>query len=363
MRGTAAPPIRVLIADDSATARGILRALIESEPGLEVCGEAADGAEAVRHVLALGPDLVTMDLQMPVMDGLEAIRRIMDQRATRILVVSAVADAASALRAVASGALDALAKPSLEDGEDFIRRLRMLAGVPVIRHLRSRRSASGLAAEGGPAGNAGAASPVQAQLPPLLAIAVSTGGPQALASLLPALPAEFPAAVLVAQHIADGFAAGMAEWLGELCAMPVGLARDGEPVRPGRIYIADSKAHLQVADGGLLQLQPRRDGEFYHPSCDRLLTSTARVGGERSIGLILTGLGKDGVAGIRAIAAAGGETIAQDEASSVVYGMNREAVANGCVQRVLPLERIAPELLAATHRRSRLRREPQPTCR
>lgn len=331
-------PIRVLVVDDSATARDLICALIETEPQLKVCGQAEDGLAGVQQALALRPDLVTMDLRMPRMDGLQAITEIMDQCATRILVVSDLADAANAMAAVARGALDATLKPSLDEGPSFTARLRMLAGVPVIRHLRSLAEAKPAAQVQAPStGLVGSGIPV-------IAIAVSTGGPQALAQLLPALPTGLRAPVLVAQHLSDGFAQGMAQWLDSICPLKVAVASDGEPLLPGRIYLADPASHMTLAPGYLIRLIPRDPADLYHPSCDRLLSSVAAVGGSLTIGVILTGMGRDGARGMTAIAAAGGVTLAQDEASSVVFGMNREGILAGGVQKVLPLDAIAGEL-------------------
>ncbi|WP_295385819.1 chemotaxis-specific protein-glutamate methyltransferase CheB [uncultured Thiodictyon sp.] len=341
-----AAPVRVLVVDDSDTARGLICALIAQDPRLTVCGEAADGRAAVAQAQRLLPAIITMDLRMPVLDGYGAIAEIMDRCATRILVVSDCADAAHAMAAVAGGALDATFKPGLDDGRAFTDRLWLLSGVPVIRHLRARADTGGRAGHAtGPAPAAGANhAPAQAG-GAVIAIASSTGGPQALARLLPALPAGLNAPVLIAQHISDGFAAGMAQWLAALCPLPVTLAREGELLRPGHIYLADSATDLTLVPGRSLQLCPRASSEIYRPSCDRLLCSVAAVVGRRSIGVILTGMGRDGARGIAAIAAAGGTTVAQDEGTSVVFGMNREAIATGGVQRVLPLEAIAAELV------------------
>ncbi len=332
-------PVRVLVVDDSDTVRGLLRAMIEDDPRLTVCGEAADGQSAVEQAGRLRPDLVTMDLRMPVMDGMQAIVEIMDHCATRILVVSDLTDAARAMAAVARGALDAIPKPDADAGPAFTARLRMLAGVSVIRHLRARK----------PAAAAPDQKPDQTTtIPPghpVIAIAASTGGPQALAQLLPELPLGLMAPVLIAQHISDGFAAGMAHWLDALCRLPVAVARDGDHLVPGRIYVADSNSHLTVLSGRTIQLCPRLEGDRYHPSCDRLLCSVAASAGRSAIGVILTGMGRDGAHGMAAIAAAGGTTIAQDEPSSVVFGMNREAIMAGGVQQVLPLTAIAAELI------------------
>lgn len=347
-------PARVLVVDDSATARQLIRALIDDAPGLEVCGEAWNGSDAVQKVVDLAPDLVTMDLQMPVMGGMEAISEIMGDHATRILVLSDVADAAHAMAAVARGALEATGKPTIDDGPAFTARLRMLTGVPVIRHLRPRQDqgTAGIAASAGSAMVAGQA-PAQA-LPliddagamprRLVVIAASTGGPQALAQLLPALPTNFPVPIVIAQHIADGFAAGMAHWLDTLCALRVSVARHGEQLLPGHVYLADPASHLTITAQFTACLVPRVERDVYRPSCDRLLSSAADALGAQVIGVILTGMGRDGAGGMVAIANAGGVAIAQDEASSVVYGMNREAVASGCVAHVLPLPTIAAEL-------------------
>lgn len=332
-----AGPVRVLLVDDSATVRALLRAMIEHDPSLQVCGEAADGRDAVARAHDLQPDLITMDLQMPAMDGMEAIGEIMATCATRILVVSDIADAANCMAAVASGALDAVPKPKVDDWPAFNARLRMLAGVPVIRHLRARRAAL---APPPPEPSATAATARR-----VVAIAASTGGPLALARLLPALPADLAAPVLIAQHIADGFIGGMAQWLNGLCALPVAVAAHGEPLRPGRIYLADPASHLTVLPDLSAELCPRTERDRYRPSCDALLCSVARAAGRQAIGVILTGMGRDGAHGIAAVAAAGGTTIAQDEESSVVFGMNREAIADGGVQRVLPLDAIPAVLI------------------
>lgn len=338
-------PIRVLVADDSALVRALLRDLLESEPGISVVGEASNGREAVELARSLRPDIVTMDLEMPVMNGLQAIEEIMCSKAVPILVVSGAADAQLALEAVGRGALEVVGKPdcSPQQAQEFIAKVRMLAGVAVITRLRPlpRRELP--------------SDPLLSQtLQPLtlkampwplagrvFAIASSTGGPQALASILGGLPAGFPSPVLIAQHIADGFAQGMADWLASLCALPVRLAKSGEQIEPGVVYISPSEQHCVIGSGQRLMLVEQSPEDVYHPSCDRLLQSVADNFGARAAGIILTGMGRDGCQGMAAIRAAGGVTLAQDEASSVIYGMNRVAVEAGSVQRVLPLAEIA----------------------
>jgi two-component system chemotaxis response regulator CheB len=347
MTRQSARPVRVLLVDDSATARGILGALIADADGLEVCGEAENGRQAIAENLRLSPDIISLDLEMPVMDGLSAVSEIMSTRPRPILIVSDITDAANAMDAVSRGALDAIAKPGFDNGAEYLSRLRLLAGVPVIRHLRRPPSATEPPGEISPAGQAcvttaRACSPGAAA--PVVAIAVSTGGPDALRKLLPSLPVDFPAPVLIAQHIADGFATGMAEWLGTISRLPITIAREGERVQPGRVYLVDPARDLMLDSSRRLHCPARDDASHYRPSCDRLLRSVAKAIGRSSVGVILTGMGRDGVAGIEAVHAAGGVTIAQDETSSLVFGMNREAILSGRVQRVLPLADIAQAL-------------------
>jgi two-component system, chemotaxis family, protein-glutamate methylesterase/glutaminase len=344
-------PIRVLVVDDSGSARALIRALLESEPGMSVCGEASNGREALELTLALKPDVITLDLQMPEMDGLTAIEEIMAVRATPILVLSDLADSHHAMSAVARGALEAAAKPGIDDDGALARRLRMLAGVPVIRHIRRQSGSRSLALhpEPPPIPPAPSRPPLAGdradlQGARLIVIASSTGGPQALAALLPQLPATLAAPVLIAQHLSVGFAEAMAGWLDDLCALKVVVARAGETPQAGHVYLADPARHLILtADRRLGYVEPE-ERDIYHPSCDRLLSSAAKCYGDRALGVILTGMGRDGVRGLLDIRAAGGRTLAQDEASSLIFGMNREAILADAIGRVLPLDEIAGAL-------------------
>ena len=357
--------IRVVIADDSRLARDLLRAIFETAPGMEVVGEASNGREAVALVQQLRPNLVTMDLEMPLMDGVAAVEEIMCTRAVPILVVSSVADAPRALDAVAHGALEIVPKPDTtpEAAAHLLARARLLAGVSVITRMRARPSAAPLLAAEAPAVRTVAPSPAPAPAPApavaapgavrcgvvgglapgvrVFAVAASTGGPQALAQILPALPPDFACPVLVAQHISDGFAQGMAQWLASLCPLPVRLACDGEALRPGHIYIAPSEYHLAVTAQHQLQWRPRLPQDLYRPSCDVLLSSVAAVFRAQAVGMVLSGMGHDGACGLAAIRAAGGCTLAQDEASSLIFGMNRVAIERAAVQQVLPVGEMA----------------------
>jgi two-component system chemotaxis response regulator CheB len=330
-------PIRVLIADDSAMARSLLRSYYEEQvPRFEVIGEARDGGEAVRLAGELRPDLVTMDLNMPVMSGLEAIGAIMRRHPLPILVVSGFADATAAYAALSAGAVEVVGKPCPDDAAEFIAKSRQAAQARVAVP----------AAPPSPAGLP-SASVAPAALPPapILAIAASTGGPQALARILGALPADFSCPVLIAQHISDGFAAGLVEWLGSVSRLPVRLAAGGEALRPGVVLVSPSEHHMTATPAGIV-LRPRAARDLYRPSCDALLGSVADGFGRRAVGVVLTGMGSDGVGGLERIRHAGGHTIAQDEASSVVFGMNRMAIERGAAQRVLSLDAIAAAVRA-----------------
>ena len=337
--------IRVLIADDSSLARGLLRAILEEEAGIEVVGEARHGREAVEMTQLLRPDIVTMDLNMPVMGGMQAISEIMHQKAVPILVVSNESDAEKAYEALRLGALEVISKPDYtpEQSAEFVEKIRLLAGVPVITHLRRRVITPLDVKTQSPVLNV--PDSVLRSYSKVVAIASSTGGPQALACLLPKFPPDFPAPILIAQHISDGFAEGMAQWLNSLCPLPVKVAADGELLQPGQIYISPSEQHLTLTSTHRLALIARNAVDIYRPSCDRLLNSVAKHCGDDAVGIILTGMGRDGAAGMLAIREAGGITLAQDEASSVIYGMNQEAVNAGGVLKLLPLDQLAAEIV------------------
>lgn len=336
--------IRVVIADDSQMVRELLRDILARDPEIQVVGEAKNGQEAVTLARSLRPDLITMDLNMPVMDGLSAIEELMHTRGLPILVVSDRSDAQTAYHALEVGALELIAKPSTseEDAERFTQRVRLLAGVAVITRLRRRPLPPPAIM------HTENTRKVARAFQRVVAITCSTGGPQALLQLLRPLPVNFPAPILIAQHISDGFIEGMAKWLSSLCAMPVTVAAEGELLRAGHIYLSPSERDLSVTPNHRLQLLTREQGVVYRPSGDVMLKSVATVYSADAIGVILTGMGRDGVNGMRTIYQAGGTTLAQDEASSVIYGMNQEAVKAGVIQHVLPLEKLPARLLRET---------------
>jgi two-component system, chemotaxis family, protein-glutamate methylesterase/glutaminase len=314
----------------------VLSRVIAAEPGFEVVAAAADGNEAARFARDLRPDVITMDLNMPDADGFSGIARIMAETPTPILVLTVNREEAVGFRALSLGALDILEKPSptssLDDYGALLRsRLRLLAGVKVIRHPRGLR-----------ARRASTARP--AARPELVAIGASLGGPRALAALLRALPAAFPAPIAVVQHIADGFTEGLASWLDQEAHLEVREARDRDALRPGLVLLAPTGRHLVVSQGvARLSDGPPLDG--FRPSVTPLFRSVAEAYGSRACGVILTGMGRDGAEGLKALKVAGGHTIAQDEATSAVYGMPRAAIETGAVDQVLALEDIPRALV------------------
>jgi two-component system chemotaxis response regulator CheB len=334
-----ARPIRVLVADDSTTLRTALCALLAEDPRLNIVGQAADGVEAVEKAIALQPDVITMDVNMPRLDGLGATAAIMAETPARVLVVSSVRQHRQlelSFKAMAAGALEVIAKP--DGGADEMRRwalrvaeaVRLMAEVPVIR--RHRRSAAPIRP-----------SLIRGAQVDVVALVASTGGPPALAQVLGALKRDLPIPVLIAQHIANGFTPGLVRWFSSVSSMRVDIARDGELPLPGRVYLAPDGADLEVDREGHLRT-PASTG-LHCPSGNRLLSSIARVYGSRAAGFVLTGMGDDGAQGLLELKRAGGATYAQDEQSSVVFGMPQAADACGAVHALLPLESIGPGIL------------------
>ncbi len=320
---------RVLIVEDSVVAQQMLTEMIESDPELQVVGVASNGREGVEKTLELKPDLVTMDLMMPVMSGQEAIDEIMQRCARPILVISSNNDSKVAFDACSRGALDVFPKDDLdpEKCEKLTRKIKLLSKVKVIGHIRPKTIVKPIATE-------------NHREAKVIAIACSTGGPKALSQMLPHLPKNFAHPIVVAQHIEDGFTSGLVEWLDQVCPQKLELGRSGTKLAPNTIYIAPSEQNMKVSMSGTLEFEKRQEGDRYSPNCDVLLNSVAQAYGPKSVGVILTGMATDGVDGMRQIREKGGQTIAQDETTSVVYGMNRKAIESGYIGKVLPIEEI-----------------------
>ena len=333
--------IRVLIVDDSGLVRDMLRAILETDPCLVVAGEAANGVEAIAKVSSLKPDIVTMDIEMPVMGGLEAIERIIAEHPVPILVVTALTGVRTAFAAISKGALDVIEKPdiSLVNVQTLIHKIRYLAKVDVAAHLR--------AIGGRDKTNDGRGIPPQKIFPKIgvVAIAASTGGPQAINTILSHLPAAFPFPIVITQHIAEGFTQGMADWLNNGTPLTVVVAVHGARLTPGHVYINPAEHTMRVSEQGIISLGDRDTSQIYNPSCNTLLSSVATAYRKGVIGLIMSGMGDDGVTGMQAIKLAGGAALAQDAESSVVFGMNRLAIERGFIHKVVPLAKIPAELM------------------
>jgi two-component system chemotaxis response regulator CheB len=339
-------PIRVVIVDDSLVPREMLKQILASDPEIEVVGVARDGREGYELVRELRPDLVTMDIHMPVMDGLEATERIMAEAPTPILVVSTSVHGegmGAAFDALEAGALEVMKKPEPRDwedmqrvGRDLIRRVKVLSNVRVITHIRGRQRTPEVAPVG--------ARPVVPTKIELVAIGSSTGGPSALLHVLGSLPPGLPVPIVVTQHIADGFVPGLANWLDAGCKIPVRLAREGAPLQPGSAYLSETGKNLEVRSMLAHYVAPRED-QLYVPSADTLFESVLREHGRRSVGIILTGMGADGALGLKKMHDVGATTIAEDESTCTVFGMPRAAIEMGAASTVLRVEAIGEELV------------------
>ena len=333
--------IRVLLVDDSELVRSILRAILESEPGIVVVGEAGNGVEAIAKVASLKPDIVTMDIEMPVMGGLEAIERIIAENPLPILVVTAQGGVRVAFTAVSKGALDVIEKPDIsqEKARNLIKKVRFLAKVDVAAHLQRIRKQPVAAVV------SDVTIQKRASKMRIVAIAASTGGPQAINSILAQLPAQFPVPIVITQHIAEGFTQGMVDWLNTGTALKVQIAGNGDYLAAGHVYVNPAEHSMRLTKQGMIVLGDRDANQIYNPSCNTLLLSVASVYPKGAIGLIMSGMGDDGVSGMEAIKMAGGVTLAQDNQSSVIYGMNRLAVERGYIQKIVQLVNIPSELM------------------
>ncbi len=345
-----AKKITVLVVDDSPLCRQLIIDALARDPELEVVGTAANGEEAVRRAAELKPQVITMDVDMPVLDGLSATEQIMASTPTPILVLTGDPRSQSEAlthRALGVGALALQVKPPLDAGAEawnLAREVRLLSTVRVIRHLRGTRK-PGLAPAPSP-GSSEAPGPSVAAAPlAVIGVGSSTGGPPVVHRLLAELPADFPVPLLIVQHINDAFAEPLAGWLAQSSRLKVKVARDGELLLPGTALLAPAGSHLTVQQRGRVSVVagPARDGHL--PSATALLESLARVYGKRAAGVLLTGMGTDGVEGLAAIHAAGGRTFAQSQESCVVFGMPGAAIARGVVDQVVHADELAPALM------------------
>ena len=349
--------IRVLVVDDSAFMCKVLQEIINSDPQLEVAGQARDGRDAVTLAESLRPDVITMDINMPHVDGLQATEMIMSQHPRPIVIVSSESreGASGTLRALELGAIDFVPKPSSgidldmrSVRDELTRKLKMAAKVRVVRTATRVKTAavSAPALANGKARAPVPAPPNGAKFP-IVTIAASTGGPAAVMKVVAGLPRDFPAAVLLVLHMPAAFTKQFTLQLAEISRLPVKEAEANEPIQPGMIYLCPGSHHLRVSATGKIMLDPGLRIEGYLPCANAALETVAAYSRLLAIAVVLTGMGNDAAKGVRTIKACGGYVIAQDEASSVIFGMPAEAIKTGAVDEVVDLN----EISAAIERR------------
>lgn len=345
--------IRVMVVDDSPTLRQLVRSVLESDPQLVVVGEAENGVEAIALCQELEPDLITMDIQMPKMNGFRAIERIMSDSPRPIVVLTSTwSDQMLEVgrRGLEVGAVLVCRKPKgLPEADrqatELISQVKAMAGVKVVGRRWPRQTQGTMAVR---CGSRQVDGPREADVFPrrftVIAIGASTGGPPALQSILLALPVPFPLPVVIVQHISEGFVSGLARWLTRTTDHQVVVASGMERLVPGMVYLAPDARHLVFRRRGILSLSGAEAVDGHRPSVTALLRSTAEHYGPLAVGVLLTGMGQDGARGLAEMRQSGAHTIAQDEASSVVFGMPRVAIERDAVKEVLPLDQIGKRL-------------------
>ncbi|MET0106973.1 MAG: chemotaxis-specific protein-glutamate methyltransferase CheB [Sedimenticola sp.] len=332
--------VTVVIADDSPIVRSVLLKILSSDPGIEVVGVASNGMEALDLVKRLNPSVLCTDLHMPKMDGMELTRRVMQESPLPIIVisVSVVKDKQQNIfELLDAGAVDVFAKPSggfkpdSEEAKELVEKIKIVAGIRVIRKNHFKHQAE--TRSKGPGSS-----------PAVIAIGASTGGPQILHTIFSQLPEDFPLPILCVQHISNGFLESLITWLDESTPLHVAIAHQGEIPKPGHIYFPQENHHLVVNNQGRLRNLDAPPVGNHRPAINVMFNSLPGYYGKNILTLLLSGMGEDGVEGLQHIARSGGVTIAQDEATSVVFGMPKAAIALGIVNKVLSMEKI-PEAL------------------
>lgn len=345
--------VRVLVIDDSAFSRRTIIKLLEEIPGVDVAGYAVNGEEGLRKAMDIRPDLITMDLEMPGMDGFTLLRIIMTACPTPVIVVSSHSEDERVFKALELGAVDFVAKPrrALSDQLLEIRdELQQKVGSLMNLNLQGlkNRSKAVVQEENLPVRKAARLARGASRKFEVLAIGSSTGGPPALQKILSQMPGELPFTVLISQHMPSGFTRTFAERLNRMLPFEVKEASDGDTVSPNQVLVAPGGMNMvtvQMRDQVVIRLKTPSKDEKYLPSVNAMLTSVAKVYGARALSVILTGMGNDGSLGVRKIKESGGVVLAESEDSSVVFGMPREAIATGVVDRVVHLDQMTPNIL------------------
>ena len=361
---------KILVVDDSAFMRKALTIMIESDPSLEVIGSARDGNEAIEKVESLNPDIVTLDVEMPRMDGLEALKSIMESNPVPVLMVSSMTNegAGATLDALELGAIDFIPKKLSYVSLDILKIKEEL--LSKIKHIANRKHVLMARYKCAKAFQTASNMTTTITPPPIthnesrskfikkyagklshpiniITIGCSTGGPMALQQIIPAIPPSIPSPIIIAQHMPETFTASLAERLNSLSKINVKEAEDNEPVEIGTVYIAPGGKHLLVKRNGakaIINLSTEPEDNLYKPSIDIMMNSIAESYGKYSLGVILTGMGQDGLEGVRTIKEKGGVIIAQDEDSCVVYGMPKVIIEAGLSDHISPLDNVANEI-------------------
>ncbi len=346
------PLIKVLVVDDSPVTREFLVRILGSDPAIQVIGTANDGQHALEVVERERPDVITMDIHMPKIDGLEATRRIMETHPTPIVVVSGSTDpqeVATTFRAIEAGALAVLRRPAgighpdhEATSRELVQTVKLMSEVKVVRRwprAQLEREAPRMTERALALGTVR-----------VVAIGASTGGPPVLQSILAELPKDFPAPLLIVQHMAAGFVRGFTEWLAQSCRLPVHLATQGEAILPGHVYVAPDGLQMKVARGGTIVLAGDEPENGLCPSVSYLFRSLAEVYGAEVVAGLLTGMGRDGAEELKVLREKGAVTFAQDKESSIVHGMPGEAIKLDAATLVLPPEKIAAALTSLANK-------------
>ena len=347
--------IRVLVVDDSAFNRRTIIKMLEAVPGIEVVGYACDGEEGLRKVFDLHPDLITLDLEMPRMDGFTFLRIVMAGRPTPIIVISARSEDENVFRALDFGAVDFVAKPSARISpelfnirEDLVRKVLSGGRTDMTKVLQRNRQIETAASLPPVVRTGGEQAQRGNQATALVVIGASTGGPPALQTIFSSIREPLPMAFAIAQHMPPGFTRAFAERMNKLSALTISEAADGDLVLPGKVFIAPGGKNLIFERTGQevrIRVVNPSAGQRYVPSVDVLFTSAAATFAAKAVAVVLTGMGNDGHLGVLAIKKAGGSVIAESEESSVVFGMPKEAIASGCVDTVVPLALVCGEIM------------------
>ncbi|MBI4753185.1 chemotaxis-specific protein-glutamate methyltransferase CheB [Candidatus Desantisbacteria bacterium] len=362
--------IRVLVVDDSLVVREIITKILRSDPEIEIVGTARNGVEAIDMATRLRPSIITMDVNMPIKNGLEAIEEIMAYTPIPILVISSLVnkEVGLAFRAMELGALDVFEKPTMGvwEGQEKLERelkarVKLLSKIKVITHLSGKRREQPAVEEQrveqpvkeykvqSAQADTHGGMPLQASkgngLFEIVAIGTSTGGPKALQQVLSQIPGDFPLPIVIVQHIVNGFTEGLVEWLETQCRLKIKLGKDRELLQSGVVYIAPSMFHMRVDEYKQIRLDDSPAIGGFKPAATVLLSSVAKAYGSKAIGVILTGMGGDGAEGLKEMRDKGAATIAQDKNTSIIFGMPKVAIDMGAVQKVLPVDIIPLEIM------------------